>query len=168
MRAFLLSAFLALVTLNPAFAGTPPGFDAAKWDKLVGLVAFVGEQMNVGDGLQLRSFGSLVPNDKAIPHKADYFSTMGAVDSMGIYHPFEVSAVSEDWRKRENGDWEIEQWIWKVSLTGELRGVMHTMLVETHDGSVLDIINLPVGTAQDPAELERWGAKLGEWYQRYP
>ena len=168
MRAFLFSAFLALVTLNPAFAGTPPGFDAAKWEKLVSLVAFVGEKMDVGDGMQLRSFGNIVPNDKSIPHKADYFSTMGAFNSMGKYYPFEVSAVSEDWRKRENGNWEIEQFIWKISLSGELKGVMHQMLVETHDGTVLEIVNLPVGTAQDPAELARWGAKLDEWYQRNP
>jgi hypothetical protein len=169
MRAFFLIAFFALSPLSQAFAAnTPPGFESTRWEKLVGLVAFIGDQYDIGDGVQLRSFASIIPTDKTVPHKADYFSTIGLVDTFRKYHPNEISAVSEDWRKQTNGNWEIEQWIWKVSLSGELRGVMHGLIVKTPDNTIVEMKNLPVGNADAPEELARWGAKLNEWYKLKP
>ena len=55
-----------------------------------------------------------------------------------------------------------------ISLAGELRGVMHGLLVEKPDGSVIDMQNLPVGTADQPEELARWGTMLSDWYRQYP
>ncbi len=171
MRAILLSAIFcfSLLSTGPASAAnTPPGFEAARWEKLWKLVAFIGEKMDFGDNQQLRHFKNIVPENKQAPHKADYFSAIGQLDEFGKFHAREISVVSEDWRKQENGNWEIEQWIFQVRLNGELRSVRHALIIETPEGSVLDVQELPSGAVDSPEELARWGAKLNEWYRLYP
>lgn len=166
---FSLLASLTLANAHPAIAAnTPPGFETARWEKLWKLAAFIGEKMNFGENQQLRHFKNIVPENQALPHKADYFSTIGVLDQFGKYHAQEISVVSEDWRRQGNGNWEIEQWIFQVRLNGDLKSVRHALVIKTPDGLVLDIQELPSGAADSPEELARWGTKLHEWYELYP
>ncbi len=170
MRSLAVLAFLALSVLPTQLfaANTPPEFDAARWQKLWQLTAFIGEKMEVGDGRELRFFKNIVPENKQEPHRADYLSVIGLIDSFGQFQPMEVSVVSEDWRKRPNNDWEIEQWIFQLRMNGELKWLSHSLLIEDPNGHVLDIQTLPSGEPDSPEMLERWGAKLQEWYNLYP
>jgi hypothetical protein len=166
MRKIFFAGLLSLISLFPAAeAATPPGFDVAKWELLLKRVELYGE--DYGSEPELRFFSHLVPHNKEIPHTADYFGAYGAKDTEGKFHAYEVSVVSEDWRKQENNNWEIEQWIFRVRLNGELAGVTHTLLIEEPSGRVLDIRSLPVGAPDSPEEIERWGGKLSEWLKRY-
>ena len=158
----LIALFALLASPFSANAATPPGFDSAKWDQLVAKVALVGMPGSIAD-YETRTFSNLQPADKTQPHLAEYFSTMGVFDSAHRYNALYVSAVSENWSKDGDGNWVIDQWIWQVDLRGNLKSVYHGILVETANGTVLDVRNAPAGAADSPEELQRWGAKLAEW-----
>ena len=143
----------------------PPGFDLAKYQALSTKAAEKGELLEAPDGLSYKILSRIDPADTSKPHDAEYFSVLGANDSQGRFSIVEISMVSEDWRKRSNGDWEIEQWLWSAATDGILQSVGHYLLVETAEGSVLDDKALPVGKPDDPAELSRWETKLEEWYR---
>lgn len=160
-------ALLAILLPLPSYATTlPPGFDLAKYQRLTALASEKGELLQGAgpDGMDYKVLTHLDPADTTKPHKADYFSAVGGADSSGHFGAIEVSMESEDWRKRPNGDWEIEQWMWTAWTDGTLVSVGHYLLVESSSGSVLDDKALPVGQAQDPAELARWESKLEQWY----
>jgi hypothetical protein len=164
MSALILSF---LVPFCAYAAELPPGFDLARYQKLVAVAGEKGEPLQAPD-FEYRVLTHLDPADPAQPHKADYFSAVGGKDSNGHFGAIQVSMESEDWRKRESGDWEIEEWNWTAWTDGTLVSVYHTLVVETPEGSVLDIQGLPVGEPTDKAELARWGSKVEEWYGYAP
>jgi hypothetical protein len=159
----MLLTLLAFLFTGAAQAGTPPGFDLARFQALV---KTAGEKGAPGqaDNYEYRSLSHIAASDVTAPHQAEYFSAMGGVDSHGQFGAFEVSAVSEDWRKRPNGDWEIEQWMWSAMVDGTLLRVNHMLLVESPGGSVLDDSVLPSGAEDSAEELARWGNKITQWY----
>ncbi|MGZ3662375.1 MAG: hypothetical protein ACXVB9_16400 [Bdellovibrionota bacterium] len=159
------STFLVLAVLftGVAQAGTPPGLDPARYQALIKIAGEKGEP-GQADNYEYRSLSHISPADVTAPHQAEYFSAMGGVDSQGHFGAFEVSAVSEDWRKRANGDWEIEQWMWSAMTDGTLLRVYHMLLIELPGGSVLDDSVLPSGAADSAEELARWGNKITQWY----
>lgn len=166
----MMKMMMSLGVLLPIFAhaGTPTGFDLKIYQHLVAVAIDKGDLIQTGQGYDFKVLKHLAPADDTRPHHADYFSAVGGTGADGHFSAFQVSMVSEDWRKRATGDWEIEQWLWTARLDGTLSSVRHNLLVETVEGSVLDDTTQPSGTADDPAELTRWNAKLQEWSALYP
>lgn len=159
----LLSASVLFGLSSGARAVPPPAFDLAKYQQLIATAGAKGELLQDGSGLDYKVLSHLDPTDATKPHRADYFAAVGGTDSSGHFGAIQVSMESEDWRKRPNGDWEIEQWMWTASTDGTLGSVAHSLLVENSGGSVLDDQNLPAGEPTDAAEIARWGAKVTEW-----
>ena len=164
VRILALSVCLGIASsLNAWASDVPPGFDPAKWQQLVERIVQKGAHMDTDDGAW-RSLTSIVPADPTAPHLANYISTIGGYDSSGTYVAEEVSQVSENWQIDSNKNWNVDQWIFQVSLEGELSQLAHNTLIETIDGQVLDDHSLHTGSISDPAELAHWEKLLDAWY----
>lgn len=157
----LASGFVVVFSLS-GFAATPPGFNQASWNQFVAKVAATGSPMLAANA-ELHVFSHVVPNDVSKPHQADYFSTLGERDNAGTYTPFSVSVVNENWQKDSSGNWIIDQWIFDLTLMGDLRRVYHGRVVESQSGSVLSDESFPVGSPTDSANLQLLGHKLDQW-----
>jgi hypothetical protein len=164
----LILILAAVFSIN-AHAALPPGFDLAKYQALIETAGQKGELLHGGgDGMDYKVLSRFAPTDTTKPHQADYFSAVGGVDSQGKWGTAEVSMESEDWRKDEKGNWQIEQWMWTAYTDGTLVSVNHALLSETPDHDVLDDQMLPHGQPADAVELARWGAKVAEWERMSP
>lgn len=142
-----------------------PVFDKAKWDRLVANAATHGEEMIVDRGVEYRSLSKIVPADLENTHSANYFSTVGYTNEKNEYVPGYVSVVSENWVLNAQNNWEIDQWLYLISLDGNLRGIWHNFLIETKVGSVLEYKSLPVEGIDQPSSLDNWSKKMGEWLE---
>ena len=141
----------------------PSGFDPQKWARLLEL-AIASPARQVYEGLESRSLAHVLPNDRTAPRDADYLTLIGRVDSQNQYSPLQVSLVSEQWRRPQEGVWEIEQWIFGAGLGGALHTLDHRLIVEDDGGRVLDNRDLPKGRPEDDAEAARLGAKINSWF----
>lgn len=166
MKALLAWMVVGLAFTNFAQAeNLPPGFDESRFLNLLHFAAEKGKPMKV-DAYEYRVLSNISEPDPSKTHYSDYFSLVGGTDSAGNFGVLEISAVSEFWERQANGNWIIDQWIWEVAPNGELIRNLHYIIVETFDGSVLELKYLPNDGPQAPEELARWGAKLDQWYQR--
>ncbi|MGE3682545.1 MAG: hypothetical protein AB7G93_12540 [Bdellovibrionales bacterium] len=136
-----------------------------QWQNLLSLMISKGERLHVDRGLELRTLKHIVPEDPNVSHTADYISTRGYVDGDGVYNAFDVSVVSEDWQMTPEGYWHVDQYIFDVTLTGEMVGIHHFFIDEYPSGRVIEAGGLPVGEANSPEEQERWERKRAEWYK---
>ena len=75
------------------------------------------------------------PADVTQTHDAEYFSVVGGMYK-GKFYADHVSMVSENW-VREGNIWNIDQWLFTVTLTGELVRASHNTLREDDNGTVL-------------------------------
>ena len=143
----------ALTTMLTASAFAAP----MSWSELVQHAAITGAAMDTQFGTY-HTLTRLEPNDAAVAHTADYFSTVGWTNSNGEYSPARVEIVSENWRIDAAGNWDIDQWGFVIALDGTVQRVMHNRLVEDRFGSVLSYD--AVATTAD--EFSAKWASLGE------
>lgn len=166
MKIFIAAALFVLShTTAQAFEiqGLPPQFDAQKWQALVDQAAKSPDVMDSQMG-QFRILTRMTPNDPTQVHQADYFSVIGYPTTDGSsFSVMSVSAVSETWDIDADGNWDVDQWIYRLSAEGELTGISHNRLVETQDGYVLRYDSFPTKGPEDAGELAHWGLKLEEW-----
>lgn len=160
---YAVLAFAMLLSLNSYAGNKPPGFDAAKWDKLVNYIFEQGEVNNIPAG-ELRSLKSIKPEDTSKSHHAEYLSLLGNYTNFAQYIPQDVSAVDEDWQTTDGKNWVIDQWHYHVTPAGDLVDVSHQRIVED-DGRVLDYQVIPVGPVTDAEQLKKWADKLEQWYK---
>ena len=149
--------FLILFFAGSAFADT-----SSQWNGLISQIVAHGEQSDSGEGLW-RTLSKITPPDTTKSHQADYMSTVGAFDQSNKYIPFEVDAVSENWRLFSD-HWEIDQWLYTLSVAGELQEIEHYQIEESLDHEILKDDFIPTGAPTSPSELARWNSVLQRWY----
>jgi hypothetical protein len=74
--------------------------------------------------------------------------------------------VSEKWVVNANDQWEITQWIFNSTLTGEMREISNNFLLERKDGRVLDYKNLPTDGPQAETSQKLWAEKVNFWTEK--
>ncbi len=164
----ILIVMMALVTLFSigSMAALPADFDSAQWEALTQKIVQDGERMDFQEG-EIRTLSHLVPEDTTKPRRAEYISTLGFASPDGTkYGIYAVSTVSEDWKLRADGNWEIHQLGYVATYDGHLERVMDGILVITQEGRVLETIDHPVGSPESEKELTRWSAELKRWIER--
>jgi hypothetical protein len=159
----ILALFISLPTAAAWASNTPPGFDSAKWKQLVEKIQTQGAHYQGPDENSWFTLSRVNPADITVSHEADYISTIG-VESSREYVAFEIDAIFETWTLRPDHNWDLEQWMYRVEMNGDLAGVWHSRLVETTDNVVLDMQELPTDAPTSASELKRWGEKLETWY----
>lgn len=131
--AALSSAFSATRELVRAAAPVSP----AHWQELVAKVRALGT-FTPTDGNIPDTYGladARGPQDAA--HVANYINEWGYTDSHGTFQAGEVTLVSEQWTIPSDGNWHIDQWLFRVGMDGAVSARAHITLVETKDGQVL-------------------------------
>jgi hypothetical protein len=166
MKIFIAILF-SVLSQAPAHAAelksVPPEFDAQKWGALVAQAAKSTDAMDTESG-QFRTLTKITPLDAGQPHQADYFSAVGYPDTeSGNFSVMYLSAVSETWAIDANSNWDVDQWIYQLSTSGELTSLSHNHLVEEQDGRIVLYDGISTKGADDPGELQHWGVKLDEW-----
>lgn len=101
----------------------------------------------------------LQPNDRSVAHQAEYFSVVGQ-ELSGTFKPHHLEVVSENWRIDANGNWDVEQWGFVVSLSGVVTRFIHNHLVEQRDGIVLIYDRIPTTSAESESA---WQKLLQMW-----
>lgn len=96
------------------------------------------------------------------PHTASYINAWGYVNPEGVFAPYYVTLVFEDWAKNQEGNWHIDQWLFSLDLQGVPDRVSHGYLIETVHGQVLDMHSEQL----DPAGQEA-GAKREELLRKW-
>lgn len=162
----IISIFLGLVLFTAhtfaAEGNFPPDFNSAKWNSLVVTSLRKGRAYQLDSGI-LFSLAHIVPNDESKPRVADYFSTL-LVNNNGQWVPVESGEVHEVWTVGKDGYWHIDQWVYILSLDGQLADVAHNYVVEGNDGRVYDSGSYPTGGPRDPEILGQWARQLQDWY----
>ena len=101
----------------------------------------------------------IVPEDTAQTHDAEYFSAVGGMFK-GKFYTDHVEMVSEHW-VREGNIWTVDQWLFTVSINGELLRTSHNNLREDMNGTVLPSPYPPAPTEAEAGEMFK---KIGkEW-----
>lgn len=131
--AALSSAFSASRDLVRAATPVSP----AHWQELVAKVRALGT-FTPTDGNIPDTYGLAdVRGPKDAAHIANYINEWGYTDSHGTFQAGEVTLVSEQWTIPSDGNWHIDQWLFRVGMDGSVSARAHITLVETRDGQVL-------------------------------
>ncbi|HXT00109.1 MAG TPA: hypothetical protein VN915_05505 [Elusimicrobiota bacterium] len=157
-EAELSSAFAASRGLVRAAAPVSP----AHWLELIAKVRALGT-FTPTDGNIPDTYGLAdVRGPKDAAHVADYVNEWGFTDSRGEFQPGEVTLVSEQWTIPADGNWHVDQWLFRLGMDGSVGARAHITLVETQDGQVLadDGENLKDG---DPRVQAKYDALLNLW-----
>lgn len=116
------------------------------------------------NGEYIRYLGHRVPDAETEPRTADYVSVLG-IKEQGEFYPFSVHVISERWTLDEDKNWDLDQWIYILNISGDIIRFAHNLLKLTDYGRLLDFKTLP-----EPAEQAVYGLqlKLNEWFERLP
>lgn len=134
----------------------------ARWDQLTAKVTTEGARLDTQFGMYV-SLSSVVPLDDKGSHQADYISGVGGVDEDDVFHAGRFELVSETWIKDANGNWDVDQWLFRVSVEGVLQWGGRYRLVETERGTVISHDSIPLKEGELDQALLR---QLQNWYQR--
>ena len=106
------------------------------FDSLIDFAAKTGKRQASQFGV-FKTLGHVQNFGNETGYKVNYFSFVGGEGIDGNFNVGRVEMVSEFWGIDENGNWDIDQWLYKVSLDGKPTWVAHYRLVQTFQGVVL-------------------------------
>lgn len=155
---FSLVILLAGIT---AQAAIPSDFDSGKWTILLNRTVAQGQGMQTQYG-DFKTLTRIAPNNEQAAHTADYFSLVGGTDTDGVFHAGHVEVVSENWQIDQNGNWDIHQWQYVVSMNGDVTQYAQVHLVEKQNREVVSDDYIPTTDAQ---ALTNLSLLLKQWYQ---
>ncbi|MCB9027325.1 MAG: hypothetical protein H6625_13470 [Bdellovibrionaceae bacterium] len=131
---------VSILTSNWAFAANTS--DEQSWQKLVQKIVKEGEVLNSEYGTYL-IMSEITPNkpdlDQDGNHINNYISLVGGFSppSSSNFFLSHVEAVWENWQLDADGNWKVDQWLFKLTENGDLLSARHYSLVETKQRRVL-------------------------------
>lgn len=145
-----------------AQAQMPPDFDAAKWQQITAETLAKGSLMQTPYNYY-KTLSYLNPADLSKAHTADYFSAVGNFDNQQKFVVDHFEIVSETWTIDAQKNWNIDQWIFVVSVDGSLTNGDHNFIVEDAGGRVLVVKTI---SSTPDERLQGWSERLSEWENR--
>jgi hypothetical protein len=122
------------------------------WADLTYKAVTEGERTDAYGGI-FKTLSIVQPLDDDGSYEADHFSGVGGEDAYGKFHASQYQAVSEQWRIDQNGNWNIDQWLFKMDVDGLLTWVAHFQLIELPNGTVLEHRSIEVSKGEGAAKL---------------
>ena len=96
--------------------------------------------------------------------KAEYLSVVGGF-SDGVFEAWHLEIASEHWIRNEDGNWDIDQWLFAVTLEGKSYFTLHNRMIQTDSGSILFYDSIAIGEGEESTKLaeihELWKNNLG-------
>lgn len=172
MKAAILSFLIVLISTAGAYANdymgalNPPTTQDSQnqrnWNKFLDIVEHTGKilEAQYGDYLFIESID---PEDKSKSHYANYFSLVGGLDSNGKFHFNRIEVVSENWQLKEDGNWHIDQYLFRLSPDQEIMSSMHIDMVQTLTHTVIKHDYIEMDEVQSKQE---WARLRNDWYAR--
>ena len=105
----------------------------------------------------------LTDTDTTKPRVANYFSALGGANSKGVFQALSYTAVSEDWKIDEKGNWTVDQWIYSFRIDGTIVESYHINLVEMADGSIISNDQIPTTKEEFQVHWDKLFASWVEW-----
>lgn len=132
---------------------------SANWKKLVETVLKSGKVVSnsFNDYLFIEN---IQPQDQSQSHTANYFSLVGYIAD-GVIHADRIEVVSENWQLDIEGNWNIDQWLFKVSEAGEVTWSAHIGMVQTPKRIITKHEYYEYNKDE---EALNWKRVLGGWY----
>tara|TARA_B110001454_G_scaffold181094_1_gene174983 strand:+ start:35127 stop:35654 length:528 start_codon:yes stop_codon:yes gene_type:complete len=130
------------------------------WNKLLDIVQKKGHLLETeyGDYLFVEH---VEPVDKTQAHVANYFSLVGGKDAGGQFNFGRIEVVSENWQLDQEGNWVIDQYLYRISPEGEIISASHVDMVQSKDRLVLKYNSSGLDEA---ASKSNWQRILNNWY----
>ena len=145
-----------------AAAPAPAPVSPAHWQELVAKVRALG-QFTPSDGNVPDTYGLAdLRGPAGAAHVANYINEWGYTDSHGTFQAGEVTLVSEYWSIPADGNWHIDQWLFRLGMDGSVGARAHITLVETRGGQVLADDAEPLKDG-DPRIAAKFDALLNLW-----
>lgn len=132
----------------------------SKWNALVQHIANNGKLVTI-DILNYLYLENTVYGANGKDHTSDYISLVGYVTD-GVYTATHLEVVSEKWIIGTDGNWHIDQWLYKVSGEAELKWAGHIDMIQTQDRQVLKHEYVP---ETDESFNSAWNVNLNSWYE---
>lgn len=122
------------------------------WAPLTTKVIAQGEPTETFAGIfmTVRNIQNLAENS----YHARYYSAVGGYDDAGKFNAGHLELVSEKWTLSKDNIWNIDQWLFSLSLEGELHFVRHYKMQQTLDGTVLGHDNQTIKPGEDLQQLK--------------
>ena len=130
------------------------------WNKMLDIVQKTGKLLEspYGDYLFVEH---IEPADTAKPHVANYFSLVGGYDVNGVFQYTHIEVVSENWQINADGNWHIDQYLYRISTDGQIKTSSHVDMIQTKDRVVLKHESLDY---DETAAKSNWQRILNNWY----
>ena len=157
-----LRAVVSAAKAGRAAAPDRSTLSPADWSALVAKIRAVGAYTPSNGDIPATYGLEDVRGPKDAAHLANYINEWGYTDSHGVFQPGEVTLVSEYWSIPADGNWHIDQWLFRLNVDGSISSRAHITLVETRDGQVLgdDAEQLKDG---DPRVAAKYDTLLDNW-----
>ncbi len=148
---------LLIANVSPVQTGS---VSAQNWNKLLDIVQKKGQTLETefGDYVYVEH---IEPMDKSLPHIANYFSLVGGKDAVGQFTFGRIEVVSENWQLDKNGNWEIDQYLYRISPDGEIISASHVNMVQAKDRQILKYDSAGL---DEVASKANWQRILNNWY----
>lgn len=133
-----------------------------EWQDLITQVVTEGKLLEneLGNFIYLET---ITPNDKNADHIASYLTAMGGFNADKSFTVSHTQAVWENWQTNADGNWEVDQWMFKISNEGEITESFHYILVEKKNNHVLRHESVPTTKAELNA---KWATLKAEWLSK--
>lgn len=157
LQRFIVSVLFSLLLPAVSLAH----LDLDKWEALGRKAGELGVDQDTPFGV-FRSLTRRSPNDLTKSHLAEHFSAVGGVSLDGTFGAGRYELVWENWTRKEDGNWFLDQWLFLLSPEGEIRMGLHNNFEKREaDGIITNYYRFP----SDPtAEKAKFLELIQKWF----
>ncbi|GEM_PF-3082549 len=142
------------------YAQPEQSVSSINWSKMLDIVQKTGKLLEspYGDYLYVEH---VEPADAKMPHVANYFSLVGGYDVNGVFQYTHIETVSENWQIDADGNWKIDQYLYRIATDGQIKTSSRVEMIQTKDRVVLkhQIMDFDETNAKS-----NWQRILNNWY----
>ncbi|MFV8250415.1 hypothetical protein [Bdellovibrio bacteriovorus] len=157
MKKLIASIVVSIVMLGSAALAS-----GSQWENLNQIIKDTGTVSETQFGIYL-TLSSIVPIGTEGARQADYLSAVGGYDENGNFHAGHLEGVSEQWLIDADGNWSIDQWLFRVSVDGEIDWIAHYHMVQKPNGTMISHDSLIVDDGEGESKWHFW---VEDWYAR--
>lgn len=155
-----MKALLFSITL---IFGLAAGATTSSWDDLKARMVSEGASTETQYGIYMTLTDRVDLPAPVKGHHVDYISAVGQYDLTGTFVTYRIESVSETWKIDQNGNWDIEQWLFMTNPAGEVLRSNHIHLVESPTGSILAYDYIP--TTEEEFS-HQWKSTVTKWIEQ--